>query len=470
MKTRVLLLLALGLSWLASPAVAQQWPSAKPIRIVVAYPPGGSTDLMARLLAQKLAPVLGQTVVVENRPGAAGQIGTAQVAKADADGYTLLFTNAGPGAVGYALLKSPTYHPVRDFAPVATMATMPLVMAVGGNSPYRSVAELIAAAKAQPGHLNYATTGNGSVSHIATELFSSMAGIQLTHVPYKGGAQTVPAVMTGEVAFFFSVPSDIFPQVQAGKMRAHRRRAEPTGPGSADDERSRRQGFRGRPLVRPAGAARRAARGGRASQPRDQRRAAAGRCARSALRRWLRCRWRSRPRTSQPRSRATSKSGAASSRPTTSVPIERSTHVERRHPGRTGRARGAEIGCNDWVTIDQPLIDRFADVTGDRNWYHVDLERAARELPGGRPIAHGLLTLSLVPGLAGQIVQVRRHGRAFNYGFDRVRYPVPVAAGDRVRLRMLVLAPTRRPAARCSSAATRWNWKAPTSRRWWPTC
>ena len=220
MKTRVLLLLALGLSWLASPAVAQEWPSAKPIRIVVAYPPGGSTDLMARLLAQKLAPVLGQTVVVENRPGAAGQIGTAQVAKADADGYTLLFTNAGPGAVGYALLKSPTYHPVRDFAPVATMATMPLVMAVGGNSPYRSVAELIAAAKAQPGHLNYATTGNGSVSHIATELFSSMAGIQLTHVPYKGGAQTVPAVMTGEVAFFFSVPSDIFPQVQAGKMRA----------------------------------------------------------------------------------------------------------------------------------------------------------------------------------------------------------------------------------------------------------
>ena len=101
---------------------------------------------------------------------------------------------------------------------------------------------------------------------------------------------------------------------------------------------------------------------------------------------------------------------------------------------------GQEIGCSDWVTIDQPLIDRFAELTGDRNWYHVDRERAARELPGGLPIAHGLLTLSLVPGLAGQIVQVRHHGRAFNYGFDRVRYPVPVAAGDRVRLRMWVLA------------------------------
>ena len=218
MKTRDLLLLALGLSWLASPAVAQEWPSAKPIRIVVAYPPGGSTDLMARLLAQKLAPVLGQTVVVENRPGAAGQIGTAQVAKADADGYTLLFTNAGPGAVGYALLKSPTYHPVRDFAPVATMATMPLVMAVGGNSPYRSVAELIAAAKAQPGHLNYATTGNGSVSHIATELFSSMAGIQLTHVPYKGGAQAITDVIGGQVPIMFINQDAALPHVQAGKL------------------------------------------------------------------------------------------------------------------------------------------------------------------------------------------------------------------------------------------------------------
>ena len=91
---------------------------------------------------------------------------------------------------------------------------------------------------------------------------------------------------------------------------------------------------------------------------------------------------------------------------------------------------GQEIGCSDWVTIDQSLIDRFAEVTGDRNWYHVDRERAARELPGGRPIAHGLLTLSLVPGLAGKIVQVRRHGRAFNYGFDRVRLRMLVLAAD----------------------------------------
>ncbi len=107
---------------------------------------------------------------------------------------------------------------------------------------------------------------------------------------------------------------------------------------------------------------------------------------------------------------------------------------------------GQDFGTSDWVTIDQAMIDRFADVTGDRNWYHVDIERAARELPGGRTIAHGLLTLSLVPGLAQQIVAVRRHGRAFNYGFDKVRYPVEVSAGDRVRLHMTVIAADPAPA------------------------
>lgn len=213
------LLPALLLAAVAMPALAQDWPN-KPIRIVVAYPPGGSTDLMARLIAQKLGPALGQTVVIENKPGAAGQIGSAMVAKADADGHTLLFTNAGPGAVAYGLQKAPTYHPVRDFAPVATAANMPLVLAVGAGSPFKTVADLIAGAKAAPGKLNYASTGNGSVSHIATELFNAMAGLKVGHVPYKGGAQTVPAIITGEVDFFFSVPSDIFPHVAAGKMRA----------------------------------------------------------------------------------------------------------------------------------------------------------------------------------------------------------------------------------------------------------
>jgi acyl dehydratase len=99
---------------------------------------------------------------------------------------------------------------------------------------------------------------------------------------------------------------------------------------------------------------------------------------------------------------------------------------------------GQDLGCSDWVTVDQVMIDRFAELTGDRNWYHVDIERAARELPDGKTIAHGLLTLSLVPGLGGQIVEVRRHGRAFNYGLDKVRYPAPVQAGARVRLRMKV--------------------------------
>jgi acyl dehydratase len=104
---------------------------------------------------------------------------------------------------------------------------------------------------------------------------------------------------------------------------------------------------------------------------------------------------------------------------------------------------GQEVGCTDWITVDQDLIDRFADVTGDRNWYHVDAERAARELPGGRTIAHGLLTLSLVPGLVSQILEVRRHGRAFNYGLDKVRFPSPVPVGGRLRMRMAVLSAER---------------------------
>lgn len=107
---------------------------------------------------------------------------------------------------------------------------------------------------------------------------------------------------------------------------------------------------------------------------------------------------------------------------------------------------GQDLGCSDWIEIDQSMINRFAELTGDVNWYHVDIERAARELPDGKTIAHGLLTLSLVPGLAGQIVEVRRHGRAFNYGLNKVRYPAPVQAGARVRLRMKVVSADKSPA------------------------
>jgi tripartite-type tricarboxylate transporter receptor subunit TctC len=212
------LLAAIALGFCAA-AMAQPWP-ARPVRIVVGYPAGGSTDLMARLVAQKLGPALGQPVLVENKPGATGQIASAHVAKAEADGYTLLFTNAGPGAVTYGLQKTPAYHPVKDFAPIATVASMPLVLAVPGTSPHRTVADLVGQGRAQPGKLNFASTGIGSLGHIATELFNSKAGIQSKHVPYKGGAQTAPAVISGEVDYMFSVPSDILPYVAAGKMKA----------------------------------------------------------------------------------------------------------------------------------------------------------------------------------------------------------------------------------------------------------
>jgi tripartite-type tricarboxylate transporter receptor subunit TctC len=213
------LALMAGLFAFAINASAQAWP-AKPIHLIVAYPPGGSTDLLARLLAQKMAPALGQPIIIDNKPGATGQIGTAQAAKSEPDGYTLLFTNAGPGAVAYGLQKSPSYDPVRDFSAIATVANMPLLLAVGGGSRFAAVADLVAYGRANPGKLNYASTGNGSVSHIATELFDSVAKMKVNHVPYKGGAQSSPAVISGEVDYFFSVPSDILPQVAAGRMKA----------------------------------------------------------------------------------------------------------------------------------------------------------------------------------------------------------------------------------------------------------
>ena len=219
MWIRTILVAMICLASTIGVATAQTYPS-RPIRIVVAYPPGGSTDLMARLVAQKMTSTLGQPVIVENKPGATGRLGTTFVAKAEPDGYTLLFTNAGPGAVSHALYKDSAYDPVADFAPIATVANMPLVLAVSGTSRIGTVADLVAAAKASPGKLNYATTGNGSVSHIATELFNALAGIKATQVPYKGGAQTAPAVISGEVDFFFSVPSDILPHVKAGRMKA----------------------------------------------------------------------------------------------------------------------------------------------------------------------------------------------------------------------------------------------------------
>lgn len=209
----------IGLSAITGTVLAQNFP-AKPISIVVGYPAGGSTDVIARLIGQKMSASMGQPVIIENKPGAAGQIGAAAVAKAQPDGYTILFTNMGPNAIAPSLNKSVTYDPVKDFSPIAVAVTMPLAITTAIDSPYKDVASLIAAAKAQPGKLTFGSSGNGGAAHVAGELFKLQAGVDITHVAYKGGAQVGPATMTGEVSISFQAIPDAMSLVKANRLRA----------------------------------------------------------------------------------------------------------------------------------------------------------------------------------------------------------------------------------------------------------
>ncbi len=201
----------------ASGSIAQAYP-AKPIRIVVPNGAGGPTDIVARVLAQKLSESMGQPVIVENRLGAGGVVGTEGVARSPADGYTLLFSASGAMVITPHLNNKLPYDSFRDFAPVSLGATSPLILFVGPNSAARTVAEFIAQAKAQPGKLNFGTAGIGTPPHLAVELLKSATGIDVVHVPYKGAPQAELAVMTGEISFMFSQPS-IVGQARAGKLR-----------------------------------------------------------------------------------------------------------------------------------------------------------------------------------------------------------------------------------------------------------
>lgn len=201
-----------------SPTHAQSWPT-RPVRLVIPYGPGGPTDIVGRVLAQKLTDALGQPVVVENRLGAGGIVGTEAVARSSADGYTLMFSASGAMVITPHLNPKLPYEPFRDFAPVALGATSPLIMIVGPNSTLRSVQDLIAQARAQPGKLNYSTAGIGTPPHLAAELFKAAAGIDIVHVPYKGAPQAEAAVLSGEVAFMFNQPTAVA-LVRAGKLRA----------------------------------------------------------------------------------------------------------------------------------------------------------------------------------------------------------------------------------------------------------
>ncbi|MDH4463970.1 MAG: tripartite tricarboxylate transporter substrate binding protein [Acidovorax sp.] len=207
---------------LPAPAWAQTdaaWPS-KPIKWVVPFPPGGAMDVIARTLGEKAARELGQAVVVENRPGAGGNIGADYVAKQPADGYTIMITSIGM-ATNRALYPKLTYDPVRDFAPVSLLAVVPNVLVVNAaNTSDRSVKDVVARAGKEPGKLTYASAGNGTSIHLAGEVFASMAGVQMTHIPYKGSGPAVTDMLGGQVDLMFDSITSARPHIQSGKLRA----------------------------------------------------------------------------------------------------------------------------------------------------------------------------------------------------------------------------------------------------------
>ena len=204
-----------------SPAVAADtYPEpGKPIRFVVPYPPGGPTDLMARILAPELQKRLGATIVIENRAGAGGNVGTGEVAKSAPDGHTLLLAASGPMAVSGSLYKSLSFNAIRDLAPVIQISAFALVLEVHPSFPAKTLPEFIAAVKAQGGKVNYASAGSGTPQHLAGELFNQRAGTQMQHVPYKGAGPALNDVLGGQVPVIFDVLGSSLQHIAAGKLR-----------------------------------------------------------------------------------------------------------------------------------------------------------------------------------------------------------------------------------------------------------
>lgn len=201
-----------------TPAAAQAYPS-KPIRMVVPFPAGGGIDTVARVIAPKLAESLGQPVIIDNRVGASGTVGTEAVAKAAPDGYTLLATFASH-AQNASLYPKLGYDTVKDFAPITLIATVPNILVINPSLPVKTVKELVALAKKHPGEILYASIGNGTPAHLSAELFNSMAGIRMTHVPYKGAAASIVALISGETQLTFTTVLVAMPHIKSGRLRA----------------------------------------------------------------------------------------------------------------------------------------------------------------------------------------------------------------------------------------------------------
>ncbi len=215
--SRILLVIsAAGLA--AAPVFAQEFP-AKPVRMIVGFPPGGATDLVARIMQPKLTELLGKQLIVDNRPGANGTISLDILSRAEPDGYSVAFGHIGGLVISPAIQKLP-YDPHKSFAPIGLMVSLQNIIIVHPSMPAKTTKEFIALAKSKPGQINYASSGIGSPGHLSGELFESMAGVQLTHIPYKGGGPAITDLLANHVPSFFAVISTAVPHVQSGRVRA----------------------------------------------------------------------------------------------------------------------------------------------------------------------------------------------------------------------------------------------------------
>jgi tripartite-type tricarboxylate transporter receptor subunit TctC len=212
-------LIALTTLTLAAGTAAGEYPT-KPVRLIVPFPPGGGNDTMARTVGQKLSEAFGQQVVIDNRGGAGGNIGAEIAARAAPDGYTLFLGGTGSHGTNPNLHAKLPYDPVKDFAPISLIASAPLLVVVPPSLPVRSINELIQLAKARPGQLNFASSGTGTIAHLAAELLNSMANIKIQHVPYKGTGPALTDLLSGQVQLMFNSAVSMLPQVRGGKLRA----------------------------------------------------------------------------------------------------------------------------------------------------------------------------------------------------------------------------------------------------------
>ncbi len=211
--------LAILLSCTSLLSFADAWP-AKPIRTIVPFPAGGGTDIVARDVTQKMATTTKWTFVIDNKPGSGGNLGIDAATKATADGYSLVIGQTSNLAINPSLYSKLPYDPIKDLTPIGLIGNAPLVLVTSMDSPFKTLADVIKAAKAQPGHINYATSGNGTVAHLATELFQREAGVKLTHIPYKGASQGINDVIGGQVQLYMSSVPTLLGHIKNGKLRA----------------------------------------------------------------------------------------------------------------------------------------------------------------------------------------------------------------------------------------------------------